>query len=235
MTLRVEPIPSLATGKFITFEGGEGAGKSTQLRRLAERLSSKGVKVVSTREPGGSPRAERLREMLLAGKAKALGPLGEAILFTAARIDHVDNLIAPALARGEWVLCDRFADSTRAYQGAKGGVEPRLIALLERAALRGLRPDLTIILDLPAKIGMERAGLRRAHGEGRDRFESEDLGFHEELRQAFLDIAAAEPDRCCVVNSAAPEDEVADAIWRIVEARFFNGEDAAQLLKAAAQ
>jgi dTMP kinase len=223
----------LGFGKLITFEGGEGAGKSTQLRRLLERLASRGVTAVMTREPGGSPRAERLREMLLSGRAKALGPLGEAILFTAARIDHVDNLIEPALERGDWVLSDRFADSTRAYQGARGGVDQNLIALLERAALAGLKPDLTIILDLPAKAGLERASAR-PHGKGPDRFESEDIGFHEELRRAFLEIAATEPDRCRVVDALLPENEVADAVWRIVENRF-GGEIAGQSAKAAAQ
>jgi dTMP kinase len=233
MTLDAESVSSPATGKFITFEGGEGAGKSTQLRHLAERLASKGVATVVTREPGGSPRAEALRIALLSGKAKALGPLGEAILFTAARIDHLDKVIAPALERGEWVLCDRFADSTRAYQGAKGGVDPRMIDLLEHAALRGLKPDLTIVLDLPPKEGLARAGARRPDGADLDRFESEDVAFHEDLRRAFLDIAAAEPERCQVVDALAPENEVADAVWRIVESRFF-GDDIGQV-KAAAQ
>jgi dTMP kinase len=234
MTSDAELGSTPAIGKFITFEGGEGVGKSTQLRNLAERLAARGVTTVTTREPGGSPRAELLRETLLSGKAKKLGPLGEAVLFTAARIDHVDKLIAPALERGDWVLCDRFADSTRAYQGASGGVETSIIDLLECAALAGLKPDLTIILDLPPQEGLERAA-RRSDGEGQDRFESEDVGFHEILRRAFLDIAAAEPERCCVINSAASKDEVSEAIWRIVEARFFKGEDASRPIKAAAQ
>jgi dTMP kinase len=231
MTSNATSAPEV--GKLITFEGGEGAGKSTQLRHLAERLASRGITAVTTREPGGSPRAERLRELLLSGQAKRLGPLGEAILFTAARIDHVDNLIEPSLARGAWVLSDRFADSTRAYQGATGGVEPQLIALLERAALAGLRPDLTIILDLPARAGLERASAR-ANGQGPDRFESEDENFHEQLRRAFLDIAAAEPDRCRVVNAAQSENEVADAVWRTVEERF-AGDFVGHAAKAAAQ
>jgi dTMP kinase len=219
-------------GKFITFEGGEGAGKSTQLRLLAERLSAKSIETVATREPGGSPRAEKLREILLSGKAKGLGPMGEAILFTAARIDHLDTLIVPALKRGAWVLCDRFADSTRAYQGARRGVEPRVIDLLERVALAGVKPDLTIILDLPPREGLERATKRNAPGEKLDRFEREDIDFHEELRRIFLDIAAAEPDRCSVVNAEAPKAEVSQAIWRIVEARLFA---AAENAKRAAQ
>ncbi|WP_159727669.1 dTMP kinase [Methylosinus sp. Ce-a6] len=211
-------------GKFVTLEGGEGAGKSTQMRRLQERLALKGVEAIATREPGGSPHAEALREALLGGKAASLGPLGEAILFSAARIDHLDRLIKPALARGAWVICDRFADSTRAYQGARGGVDPRLIALLERVALMGAAPDLTIILDLPPEIGLTRAERRRAPDEAADRFEREGLEFHRGLRQAYLDIAASEPGRCCVVDALAPEQEVAEAIWHIVEARFFRPE-----------
>lgn len=209
-------------GRFITFEGGEGAGKSTQMRRLQQRLAEHGIEAIATREPGGSPHAETLREALLGGRAASLGPLGEAVLFSAARIDHLDRLIKPALTRGAWVICDRFADSTRAYQGARGGVEPRLIALLERVALLGTTPDLTIILDLPPRIGLERAERRRAPDENADRFEREDLAFHEGLRQAYLDIATGEPGRCCVVDALAPEEEVAQAIWHIVEARFFR-------------
>jgi dTMP kinase len=209
-------------GRFITFEGGEGAGKSTQMRRLQERLAKQGIEAIATREPGGSPHAETLREALLGGKAAPLGPLGEAILFSAARIDHLDRLIKPALARGAWVICDRFADSTRAYQGARGGVEPRLIALLERVSLLGTRPDLTIILDLPPEIGLERAKRRRSKDEIADRFEREDIAFHEGLRQAFLEIAASEPGRCCVVDALMPENEVTEAIWHIVEARFLR-------------
>jgi dTMP kinase len=232
MTGDAASTASRGYGKFITFEGGEGAGKSTQLRLLAERLSAKAIETVATREPGGSPLAEKLREILLSGQARELGPMGEAILFTAARIDHLDTLILPALKRGAWVLCDRFADSTRAYQGAHNGVEPRVIALLERVALAGLRPDLTIILDLPPQEGLERATKRNAPGEKLDRFEREDIDFHEELRRIFLDIAAAEPDRCCVVNAQAPKAEVSQAIWRIVEKRLFA---AAEKAKRAAQ
>jgi dTMP kinase len=220
MIAGAEQTASRAFGKFITFEGGEGAGKSTQLRLLAQRLSDKGVETLTTREPGGSPRAEELREILLSGKAKGLGPTGEAILFTAARIDHLDSVILPALKRGAWVLCDRFADSTRAYQGARGGVEPGIIALLERVALRNVKPDLTIILDLPPQQGLERASKRNGPGGKLDRFEGEGIGFHEELRRIFLDIAAAEPDRCCVVNALAPKDEVSQTIWDQVEARL---------------
>lgn len=217
-------------GRFITFEGGEGVGKSTQLALLAAQLRAAGLEVVATREPGGTPKAEKLREILLSGRLAAFGPLAEAALFAAARIDHVDNLISPALARGAWVLCDRFADSTRAYQGARGGVDPRLIALLEQAAAGATRPDLTIILDLPSKDGLARAAGRRAAGEKPDRFEAEEDVFHEELRQAFLDIAEQEPQRCCVVNASLPADEVAGAIRQLIDLRFSR-----QLEETAAQ
>jgi dTMP kinase len=209
-------------GRFITFEGGEGAGKTTQLQRLAERLQQAGVEVVTTREPGGSPTAEKLRDMLLSGRIAPLGAFAEAVLFTAARIDHVDCRIAPALARGAFVLCDRFVDSMRAYQGALGKVEPRTITLLEKVALGDLRADLTIVLDLPAEEGLARAARRRAQGAPPDRFEGEDRAAHERLRAAFLEIAANEPDRCIVVDSTEPVEESALAIWRLVSARFFG-------------
>jgi dTMP kinase len=215
-------------GRFITFEGGEGVGKSTQLKRLAEHLRACGIEAVTTREPGGSPKAEILRRILLSGRIAPLGPLAEAALFAAARIDHVEQLIAPALARGAWVLCDRFVDSTRAYQGARGGVGAPALALLEKAAVGELKPDLTVIIDLSPEEGLARAAVRRqAAGERPDRFEAEDDGFHEGLRRAFLDIAEQEPERCCVVNGALPADEVARAIRQLVDARYLDPQDAA--------
>ncbi len=207
-------------GRLITFEGGEGVGKSTQVRRLAERLRGRGLEVVATREPGGSPKAERLRALLLSGAAAQYGALGEAILFTAARIDHIDTLIKPALTRGAFVLSDRFADSTTAYQGALGKADPRLLQLLERIALGPLRPDLTIVLDLPFSEGMARAARRRGVQSTPDRFEREDDAFHEKLRHAFLEIAAKDPARCVAIDASQSEEEVAEAVWRIVEARF---------------
>ena len=205
-----------ASGRLITFEGGEGAGKSTQIRHLAEALERVGLQVVVTREPGGSPFAEGMRELLLQG-GEDFGPLGEALLFAAARIDHVDKVIAPALREGAFVLCDRFTDSTRAYQGAMGGADLRLLALLERIALGERRPDLTFVLDVPAAEGLARAGRR---GSGGDRFESRNLDYHEGLRRAFLDIAKHEPNRCRVINSTRPAAAVAEDILRLVSEHF---------------
>lgn len=208
-----------ARGRFITLEGGEGAGKSTQQKLLCEMLRAVGFEVVATREPGGSPRAEALREVILSGRAKALGPGGEALLFAAARMDHIANTIAPALARGAWVVSDRFADSTRAYQGALGQLSPTLIASLERVTLDGLKPDLTLILDVPAELGLARAQARRGEAAA-DRFESEGLDSHRALRAAFLDIAAGEPERCVVIDASGSREAAAAAIRAAVMARF---------------
>jgi dTMP kinase len=215
-------------GRFITFEGGEGVGKSTQLSRLAEHLRARGFEVVATREPGGTPKAEALRNVLLSGRIAPLGPLAEAALFAAARLDHVEKLIRPALARGAFVLCDRFTDSTRAYQGARGGVDAQKLALLEKAAVGDVRPDLTFILDLVSGEGLARAAARRqTAGLRADRFEAEDHSFHEGLRRAFLDIAEQEPERCCVIDAGQGVDEIARAIRHFVDARFLDAQAAA--------
>jgi dTMP kinase len=196
-------------GCFITFEGGEGAGKSTQIRRLAERLRADARDVVLTREPGGSPGAESIRELLLNGAVDRWSPLTEALLMNAARRDHIERVIAPALARGAVVLCDRFADSTRAYQGAGGAVDPNVIAQLEAAVVGEMRPDLTLIFDLPVAEGLRRALSRNG---GEERFEAKGEAFHERLRAAYLDIARSEPDRCVVIDAAASLDAVEAAI-----------------------
>ena len=209
-------------GCFITLEGGEGAGKSTQARLLAERLRMRGLECIITREPGGSPGAERLREVLLSGAVAPLGATAEALLFTAARIDHVDHTIRPALARGAFVVCDRFIDSTRAYQGALGNIDPTLIHALERVAVGSTRPDLTLILDLPPDVGMARAAARRADA-APDRFERENASFHQGLRRAFLSIAEEEPGRCMVIDASRSVSEIADAIWSCVETRLLSG------------
>ena len=214
-------------GRFITLEGGEGAGKSVQARRLKERLEGLGLAVVGAREPGGTPGAEALREALLSGFAADFSPAGQAFLFAAARTDHLERIILPALDRGAWVVCDRFADSTRAYQGAAGNLPEGFIASLERLTVGENLPDLTLVLDIPAEIGLQRAAERRRTGPA-DRFESEGLSFHETLRQAFLAIASAEPWRCVVVDALRAEEDVAAAIWAAVEARL----DPAGALKA---
>lgn len=207
-----------ATGRFITFEGGEGAGKSTQVRRLLARLQAAGIDAVGTREPGGSTGAEIMRHLILSGAAKPLGPLAEATLFAAARADHLDTTIRPALARGAWVVCDRFADSTRVYQGALGNVDPRLIAALEQVTVGETRPDLTLILDLPAEEGLARAAARS--GQGADRFESEGLAFHRALREAFRALAAEEPARCVLIDASGTPEAVEEAIWQAVSTRL---------------
>jgi len=208
-----------ARGRFITLEGGEGAGKSVQAKRLEDNLKSLGLEVVRTREPGGSPDAEALREAILSGFAAQFGPEGEALLFAAARIDHLDQTILPALRRGAWVVCDRFADSTRAYQGVAGNLPPALIARLEQVVVGTNAPDLTLILDIPAEAGLKRAAKRRGKG-GADRFEGEALAFHQTLRRAFLDIARAEPQRCAVIDALRSQKDVAADIWATVEARL---------------
>ncbi len=205
-------------GVFITFEGGEGAGKSTQIARLAEALRQAGKsEVVTTREPGGTPRAEAIRAALLRGAGKPYGAFAEALLFSAARIDHLDGLIRPALARGAIVLCDRFADSTRAYQGAASGLDDDILRALERVTLAGTRPDLTLILDLPPQTGLARAQARAA---GLDRFEAEALGFHTRLRDAFLQIAREEPGRCVLIDAAPDAETVARAVHGAVSQRW---------------
>jgi dTMP kinase len=206
-------------GKFITFEGGEGTGKSTQAALLAHRLKSMGVGVVLTREPGGSPGAEVIRHVLLSGAAKPFGPETEAILFAAARDDHVQCTILPALESGKWVICDRFVDSTRIYQGALGRVDMRLIRVLERVTIGNLKPHLTFILDAPVEVSLARIATRRGRSAA-DRFEAESLDFHEKLREEYLALAMREPGRCVLIDSTAAPHEVANRIWNAVTDRL---------------
>ena len=206
-------------GRFITFEGGEGTGKSTHSTLLADRLKSLGTGVVLTREPGGSPGAEVIRHVLLSGVAKPLGIEAEAVLFAAARGDHVRNTIEPALAQGVWVVCDRFLDSTRVYQGSLGHLDPLFIRALERVTIGDLKPDLTFVLDVPAEIGLARASKRRGERVA-DRFEAESRAFHEALREAYREIVAAEPDRCVAIDATEPKAAVAERIWKTVTERF---------------
>ncbi|MCZ0736584.1 dTMP kinase [Phreatobacter sp. AB_2022a] len=212
------PSEPARRGRFITFEGGEGAGKSTQARRLAEHLASLGIHAVLTREPGGSPGAEIIRHVLLSGAAEPFGPEAETILFGAARRDHLNSTILPALQRGDWVICDRFADSTRVYQGLAGKVDPAFIQALERLTVGADRPDLTLVLDLPPKIGLARVANRQ---QGTlDRFEREGLAFHTKLRQGFKALVEAEPERCRLIDAAREPDLVAADIRQQVLARF---------------
>jgi len=213
----------LARGFFITFEGGEGAGKSTQIEALAERLREQGFDVVVTREPGGSQGAEALRHVILSGAAEPFGPAMEAILFGAARSDHVEQLIRPAIERGAVVLCDRFVDSSRVYQGITGSLQSSFMAALERVTVNGLMPDLTIILDIDPAEGLHRAARRRG-AQIADRFEKESLAVHRKRRKAFLDIAGKEPKRCVVVDASDRPDKIAGRIAGIVEKRLETSE-----------
>ena len=206
-------------GRFITFEGGEGTGKSTQAALLAERLKTFGLGVIVTREPGGSPGAEAIRHVVLSGAAQPLGSHAETILFAAARDDHVRQLIRPALDSGRWVVCDRFADSTRVYQGVLGNVDPRVIRSLERIVVGDTRPDVTCILDVPPELGLRRASRRRGGGAA-DRFEAETLEFHAGLRDAYRELADREPERCVLIDARPDAETVADAVWAVVNRRL---------------
>lgn len=199
---------------FISFEGGEGTGKSTQVRLLADRLRAYGHDVLVTREPGGSPYAERIRELLLSEGELPHAALAEALLFNAARVDHLEATIRPALAAGKWVICDRFADSTTVYQGIAGTVPRDVLASLDALVVGGTRPVLTVILDLPAADGLERAASRRAAGGSLiDPYEQRALDYHERLREGFLAVARADPARCVVVDASPPPEVIAAAIW----------------------
>ena len=207
-------------GRFITFEGGEGAGKSTQARLLVERLQAAGLTVVMTREPGGSEGAEALRPLLVTGDRDRWTPTAETLLMYAGRSDHLTRLIRPALEAGTWVVCDRFSDSTRAYQGAGGGVDPAFIEAIEAEVVGADKPDLTLIFDMPVEVGLERAF-------GRDmfeaRFESKGLEFHERLRAEFLRIASREPQRCARIDASGSLEAVATDVWAAVSSRLEVG------------
>jgi dTMP kinase len=206
-------------GRFITFEGGEGSGKSTQIKILADRLAAAKLRAIVTREPGGSPGAEIIRHLVLSGMGKLLGPEAETLLFVAARDDHAHAVIKPALEQGTWVLCDRFSDSTRAYQGTLGHVDPRVLNAMERVTIGDLRPDLTVILDVPVEIGMQRAAARRG-AMAPDRFEAEDIDFHQKLRDAYRRIAEEEPQRCALIDANADANTVAAKVWAALRERL---------------
>ena len=205
------------SGRFISIEGGEGAGKSTQVGLLVAALGRAGVPVRATREPGGSPGAEAIRRLLLEGEGERWDAIGEALLLIAARRDHVTRVIAPALAQGVWVVSDRFADSTTAYQGHGKGVALQDLATLRRLALGDFAPDLTVILDLPAEIGLARAAARASVD---DRFERLDRAFHERLRQGFRQIAADDSARCVLIDGSSDPQTVHRAVLDAVEGRL---------------
>ncbi|NOT39773.1 MAG: dTMP kinase [Alphaproteobacteria bacterium] len=204
-------------GRFITFEGGEGTGKSTQVRLLGQHLTKAGADIVQTREPGGSPSAEEVRALLVTGAADRWSPLAETLLFYAARIEHWRQVIEPALARGAHVVCDRFADSTMAYQCYAGGLDKHLVQELHRLAMGKAEPDLTLILDLPIDEGLKRAASRR---DDETRFERKGRAFHERLRNGFLDIARSAPKRCVVIDAAQSIEKVHEAVRATVSARL---------------
>jgi dTMP kinase len=210
-----------AQGKFITFEGGEGTGKTTQIARLSERLRKYGIDAITTREPGGAPGADSIRSLLVSGATDKWDPVSEVLLLYAARRQHLKQTIRPALAQGAWVLCDRFADSTMAYQGYGHGISRSFIAALHSEVVGESEPDLTLILDIPIELGIARANTRNADTRsGEDRFERMDRGFHTRLRDGFLDIAAGAPERVTVIDADTTPDSVADAVWQAVSARF---------------
>ena len=203
-------------GRFVTFEGGEGAGKSTQARRLADALAAAGIEVLVTREPGGTEGAEAIRKLLVEGPPERWLVLTETLLVLAARHDHVKRRIEPALAAGQWVICDRFGDSTRAYQGIAGGAGLALVDRLHEAVLGDLAPDLTLILDVPVPLGLR----RRARAPGANRFERKDKAFHEKVREGFRALARAEPQRCRLIDATGTADEVATRVREVVAERF---------------
>lgn len=207
---------NLKRGLFLTFEGGEGSGKSTQVRLLAENLQADGLDVVVTREPGGSPAAEIIRKVLLSGAAEKYGPELEAILFSVARRDHVETIIRPAIERGAIVLCDRYLDSTRAYQGAAGVLPPDYIAGVETIAIDGLMPDLTFLLDISVEEGLKRAHARRDANVAPDRFEKEELAIHESRRQAYLAIAVKESERFVLIPANRDPRIISNEITLVV-------------------
>lgn len=205
------------TGRFITLEGGEGTGKSTLAQGLARKLKGAGIRVVLTREPGGTPLAEAARALLLhPPEGESWSPLSEALLVNAARRDHLEKLIRPALARGEWVICDRFADSTRVYQSINGGVAQDALRMLEDQVVGEDGPDVTLVLDLTLEAARER---RLTRGGALDSFERRPDSFHQSVRMAFLALAEAEPTRCKVIDASLSPEQVLENAWLAVTAK----------------
>lgn len=211
---------------FISLEGGEGAGKSTQIGLLSKWFSSKGIDTCTTREPGGSPGAEEIRALLVKGAPDRWASMTEALLMAASRAEHVERKIKPALQAGQWVLCDRFFDSSVAYQGAGRQLGMERVRSLQTLALGDFEPDLTLILDLPVEVGLGRAKMREgAKADSEDRFERLDQGFHETLRNAYLEIAASEPNRCVVIDANSTPDELQNSIRRILIEKLAISDD----------
>ena len=207
-----------ARARFITLEGGEGAGKSTQVKRLAAWLEARGIRTLTTREPGGAPGAEAIRNLLVNGEPGLWEPVTEAMLHYAARRDHLARTVWPAMEQGTWVISDRFADSTAVYQGAGQGVSPEILAALHRVAADDFKPDLTLILDVPVEIGLARAAARR--GIGGDRYERMGTPFHERLRAGFRALAEREPERCVLIDASQPVDAVTAAMESAADRKF---------------
>lgn len=207
-------------GKFITIEGSEGVGKTTQIAALRDWLQARDLEVIVSREPGGTPRAERIRELLLTPTEEPMPMTCELLLMFAARATHIENLIRPALERGAWVVCDRFTDATYAYQGDGRGVRRDEIASLERFVQAELRPDLTLLLDAPIEIGAARAAARDGEG-ARDRFEQERQDFFERVRNSYLERARSQPGRIAVIDATADRESVKQAIRAEIEIRLF--------------
>lgn len=200
----------MSRGRFLSIEGGEGAGKSTQVRRLADALRTRGIEVIVTREPGGSDGAEAIRDLLMQGAVNRWSAHTETLLFAAARADHVEKVIQPAVGVGTWVISDRYVDSSRAYQGVAGGIDDAAVLALHGFGSRGLMPDRTLVLEVPPELGAERASSR--DGAGADRFAARERAFHEDVAAAFRRFAAAEPDRVRLVDASGDADAVAAAL-----------------------
>jgi dTMP kinase len=203
--------------RFITLEGGEGAGKSTQVKRLAARLEARSIFCIATREPGGSPGAEEIRKLIVEGKPGRWDVLTETLLLYAARADHISKTIAPAMERGHWVVSDRFVDSTFIYQGIGRGLDDDKLASINKTVLGPFVPDLTLVLDLPVDVGLKRAQSRAGK---ETRFEQFDAVFHQRLRDGFIDLARREPQRCALIDASGSADEVEEKIWSAVTSRF---------------
>lgn len=206
------------TGVFITLEGGEGTGKSTQSNLLCSRLKAQGARVFQTREPGGTQGAEEIRNLLVNGNPENWSPVAEALLMSAARDDHLQRRVIPAIEEGKFVICDRFIDSTWAYQGYAGGVNPELLAMLETYVVGKYIPNLTLIFDLDPEIGLARTIVRGQDTE--NRFEAKGRDYHQKIRNAFLEISQKSPERCTVVDASMAIEDIEAQIWQIVSDRF---------------